>query len=263
MRAGARDASVRGAIVMRRTPTTRTNTTVGRELQTGETCHTAAMIGRRSVALLCVLLAHALAIYYLSVSFDGAVKGLSTEITWTSAPDIEPEPEEEQPPEPPPPHLDAARAPRLPEPTLPAEALAEPGESSAITDTSQVDWPLEGKLAAEREVKREMEAERIAKMFAGPGGTWASLTKRQRSKLNKFHFKPGVDGLEYDEKGNQIYHISDGCMIVNSGFIACKIGKVKIRGDMFENMREYFDEQRLPQTNEGNGTEPEALKPPY
>jgi hypothetical protein len=30
---------------------------------------------------------------------------------------------------------------------------------------------------------------------------------------------------------------------------------------MFENMREYFDEQRLPRTDEGNGTEPEALRP--
>jgi hypothetical protein len=31
---------------------------------------------------------------------------------------------------------------------------------------------------------------------------------------------------------------------------------------MFENMRLYFDEQRLPKTNEGNGTEPEAQRPP-
>ena len=100
-------------------------------------------------------------------------------------------------------------------------------------------------------------------MFAGPGGTWASLTKRQRSRLNKFHFKKGLDGLEYDEHGNQIYHLNDGCVIVNSGFIACALGKAQVHGDMFENMREYFDEQRLPQTDEGNGTEPEALRPPY
>jgi len=26
-------------------------------------------------------------------------------------------------------------------------------------------------------------------------------------------------------------------------------------------MREYFDELRLPETNEGNGTEPEARRP--
>ena len=90
-------------------------------------------------------------------------------------------------------------------------------------------------------------------MFAGPGGTWASLTKRQRSKLNKFRWKQGVLGLEYDSQGNQIYHISEGCVIVN---------KPKVHDDMFDNMRLYFDEQRLPETNEGNGTEPEALRPP-
>ena len=32
---------------------------------------------------------------------------------------------------------------------------------------------------------------------------------------------------------------------------------------MFDNMREYFDELRLPETHEGNGTEPEALRQPY
>jgi hypothetical protein len=215
------------------------------------------------VAWLCVLLAHALAIYYLVVSFDGAQRGLETRIEWTAEWSWI-EPRLEEPPGPPDTQFNfQPTVPRLPKPSLPSESGADAAQTNAIADTSQVDWPLEGKKAAEREVAREMEAERIAKMFAGPGGTWASLTKRQRSKLNKFHFKPGVDGLEYDAQGNQIYHISDGCVIVNSGFIACAIGKVKVKGDMFENMREYFDEQRLPQTNEGNGTEPEALRPPY
>ena len=215
------------------------------------------------MAWLCVLLAHALGIYYLVVSFDGVERGLNTSIEWWEpiTPIEEREPRPEEPPAPPLGYV--PEVPRMPRPVLPAMPPSEPAESNAITDTSGVDWPLEGEKAAEREVAREMEAERIAKMFAGPGGTWASLTKRQRSKLNKFHFKPGVDGLEYDAQGNQIYHISDGCVIVNSGFIACALGKVKIKGDMFENMREYFDEQRLPQTNEGNGTEPEALRPPY
>lgn len=215
------------------------------------------------MAWLCVLLAHALAIYYLTVSFDGVERGLNTPIEWWEPIlRIEPElPREESPPAPPADFV--PEIPRMPKPVLPAMPPSEPADSNAIADTSNVDWPLEGKKAAEREVAREMEAERIAKMFAGPGGTWASLTKRQRSRLNKFHFKPGVDGLEYDAQGNQIYHISDGCVIVNSGVIACALGKVKIKGDMFENMREYFDEQRLPQTNEGNGTEPEALRPPY
>ncbi len=212
------------------------------------------------MALLCVLLAHALAIYYLAVSFEGARRGLQTPLAWTAEPitwmDLE------GPPDAPPPDITFAPAPsRLPEPVAPGEPAAETGESTAITDTSKVDWPLEGKKAAARVLAREAEAERIAKMFAGPGGTWASLTKRQRSTLNKFRWKPGVQ-LEYDSQGNQIYRLGDGCMIVNSGFIACKIGKVKARGDMFENMREYFDEMRLPETGEGNGTEPEARRPP-
>ena len=104
----------------------------------------------------------------------------------------------------------------------------------------------------------EAEAERVARMFAGPNGTWASLTKRQRSKVSKFRWKPGVDGLEKDAAGNTIYHLSDGCVMVNFLFIGCAIGKPKVHDDLFENMRQYFDEQRLPQTNEGNGTEPGA-----
>jgi hypothetical protein len=136
-----------------------------------------------------------------------------------------------------------------------------PADGDSPPDTSRVDWPEEGKKAAARVLAREAEAARIAKLFAGPGGTWASLTRRQRSKLNKFRFRPGVMGLEYDSQGNLIYHISDGCVIVNSMFFACAIGKPKVRDDMFDNMREYFDEQRLPPTPEGNGTEPEALRP--
>jgi hypothetical protein len=219
------------------------------------------MKGRRLAALLCVLLSHALVIIPLLelrreqprepvAEFDGApityaVQMAALEQTGPTqfSPDLAPVPFE----------------PREPV----AGQVAGVDESSQPTDTSGVDWPLEGKKAAARVLAREAEAVRIARMFAGPGGTWASLTKRQKSKLNKFRFRPGIDGLEYDSQGNQIYHISDGCVIVNSMFFACAIGKPKLHDDMFDNMREYFDEQRLPQTPEGNGTEPEALRPPY
>ncbi len=218
------------------------------------------MIGRRSAALLCVLLAHAWLIAVL-FRYQPADRRVAVYDEFETAPITLYLP-------PPPPETD--EAPALVAPRSPAVSLPPPlvesqppiaRPSTAITPPDQVDWPLEGKKAATRVLAREAEAERVARMFAGPGGTWASLTKRQQSKLNKFRFKDGVDGLEYDEKGNQILHISDGCMVVNSGFIACKIGKVKVRGDMFENMREYFDELRLPETREGNGTEPEALRP--
>jgi hypothetical protein len=148
-----------------------------------------------------------------------------------------------------------------PRSTAPAVAdLPAPGvgETGAITLPARVDWPIEAKKSAARVLAAEAEAERIAKMFAGPGGTWASLTKRQRSKVSKFRWKPGVEGLERDSAGNTIYRLSDGCVLVNFSFIGCAIGKPKIHDDMFDNMRLYFDEQRLPRTDEGNGTEPGA-----
>lgn len=217
------------------------------------------MMGRRSAALLCVLLTHAVlfVMFRLHRTVDvplAAADFASEPITLYLPPlPAESEPQAAAP---------AAPAPRAPQPAAPPVSAA-PAESSAIsTPPARVDWPIEGKKAAERVLAREADAERIARMFAGPDGTWASLTKRQRSMLNKFRWKKGVV-LEYDDRGNQIYHFGDGCMIVNSGFIACAIGKKKVHGDLFENMREYFDEQRLPQTDEGNGTEPEALRRPF
>jgi hypothetical protein len=218
------------------------------------------MIGRRSAALLCVLLVHALVLYSLlnqgrpnprllpEDSFASEPITLLLEPIVEAPSEVEPAPDEV-----------AARPPR--ESAAPAAAPAA-GESAAITPPARVDWPLEGKKSAARVLAAEAEAERVARMFAGPNGTWASLTKRQRSKLSKFRWKPGVDGLERDAAGNTIYHLSDGCVLVNFLFIGCAIGKPKVHDDMFDNMRLYFDEQRLPQTNEGNGTEPGAQPPP-
>jgi hypothetical protein len=218
------------------------------------------MKGRRIAALLCVLLGHAVIIYLLfSAGLDPADRRQAAEfvsepITIFIDPVEEPDEPRAAPPA-------ATRSVQRQSPAAPAA-----GESAAISapaDSGRVDWPLEGQKSVTRLLAREAEAERIAKMFAGPGGTWASLTKRQRSKLNKFKWKPGVDGLEYDEKGNAIYRLPNGCAIVNAMFFACQIGKQQAKGNMFDNMREYFDEQRLPQTDEGNGTEPEALRPAY
>jgi len=214
------------------------------------------MTARRLAILLCVLLVHALVVYRLLHIPPSVFVPLS----WDDA-DVAPITLEDQPPLPS--DLDAfGQEPRVQEiPAVIASPAGIPLDAAALPDTSHVDWPLEGRKAAARVLASEAEAERIAKMFAGPGGTWASLTKRQRSKLSKFRFRPGVMGLEYDTQGNLIYHISDGCVIVNSMFFACALGKPRVRDDMFDNMREYFDEQRLPQTHEGNGTEPEALRP--
>jgi hypothetical protein len=219
------------------------------------------MMGRRSAALLCVLLAHAL--FFLALRMHRA------ELLGREAGEFESEPitidippvEEVIPPQPE--HAPAPAAPSQPrrEPAAPAAPAAATASTvpSAVTPPARVDWPLEGKKSAERVLAQEAEAERIAKMFAGPDGTWASLTRRQRSELNKFRWKKGV-AVEYDADGNLIYRINDGCMIIN-GLIACKLGKAKINDHMFDNMREYFDELRLPETDVGNGTEPEARRP--
>src|SRR5262249_13094492 len=140
------------------------------------------------------------------------------------------------------------------------------GESAAITSLPYRDWPLEAKKAAERELARQLEAERKAKLFSGPQGTWPSLTKRKPSKLEKLRWKEGIDGPEYDENGKAIFHASDGCPITSAGAplgvsFGCAIGKPAIHSHMLDDIRLYFDELRLPEVNEGNGTEPEALKP--
>jgi hypothetical protein len=215
---------------------------------------------RRATTWLCVLLSHAallFALMHLTRTADRATSPDTLEtfpITLYPDPVVAPSPRESSAitalePEP------TRAVPSIPAPALPAPPAGEP---APITAPGRVDWPIEGKKSVARVLAEEREAERIARMFAGPGGTWASLTKRQRSKLSKFRFKPGVDGLERDEKGNAIYHLNEGCVLVNFSFIGCAIGKPKIHDDMFENMRLYFDEQRLPKTDEGNGTEPEA-----
>jgi len=216
---------------------------------------------RRAAIILCVLLSHAFILYSL-MRFTTNPERLpvdefvSEPITLLLEPIEEPEPSAA-------PAIDS-RAPAPAPTTKSVEPVIPPaGESAAITPHERVDWPIEAKKSATRVLAAEAEAERIAKMFAGPGGTWASLTKRQRSKINKFRFKPGVDGLEKDSDGNIIFRLSEGCVVVNSSFIGCAIGKAKIHDDMFENMRLYFDEQRLPRTDEGNGTEPESLAQPF
>lgn len=214
---------------------------------------------RRSAALAGVLLAHLLIVFFLTrLSPDaGRLAGeLRTEpITLFLEP--EPEPASPTPVASPStaPIAPAASAPIVPVAPAPAAAASSSGESAAITLPGRVDWPIEGRKSAAKVLAAEAEAARVAKMFSGPQGTWASLTPRERSRLKKFRWKPGVDGLEYDERGNAIYHISEGCVVVNLMFIGCALGKAQVHGDLFENMREYFDEQRLPPSPDGNGTE--------
>ena len=212
------------------------------------------MMGRRSAALLCVLLAHALMLLFLlrlGPPSDRLVDEFESEpITMLLEP-LPAEPAAPSPPATPSAPAIAHRAPAAPAPV--SAAPGAPGESAAITLPGRVDWPIEGKKSAAKVLAAEAEAARIARMFSGPDGTWASLTAREKSRLKKFQWKPGVDGLEYDDHGNAIYHISEGCVVVNLLFFGCTLGKEKVHGDLFEHMREYFDEQRLPPSNDGNG----------
>ena len=215
---------------------------------------------RRAAIILCVLLSHAFILYsLLRLTTNPERLPVNEFVSEPITLLLEPIEELKTPTA----SASVSRAPAPAPVTTVAPVVPPAGESAAITPPARVDWPIEAKKSAARVLAAEAEAERIAKMFAGPGGTWASLTKRQRSKINKFRFKPGVDGLEKDSDGNIIYHLSEGCVVVNSSFIGCAIGKAKIHDDMFENMRQYFDEQRLPRTDEGNGTEPESLAQPF
>jgi hypothetical protein len=212
---------------------------------------------RRVTAAFAVLLAHAIVLYWLALLpalRDRPIQSLDTQPITLYLPPL-PVPEQAVRPAAPSdvsPEAPVKPAPMTVAPSPPAEA---PGAITTPSSPGRIDWPLEGRKAAARVLAQEAESARIAKMFAGPDGTWTSLTKRERSRLKRFRWKPGIDGLEYDEDGNSIYHISEGCVIVNSGFIGCAIGKEKIHGDLFKDMRLYFDEQRLPPTDEGNGTE--------
>jgi hypothetical protein len=211
------------------------------------------MMRQRSAAWLFVLLAHAVIVFFLLQLGPAAERRLQEPETAPITLFLEPLPAEEAPDRP-----AAKPAPavvrRAPSPTASQPPAAASGESAAISVPGYVDWPIEGKRSAAKVLASEAEAARIAKMFSGPGGTWASLTPREKSRLKKFRWKPGVDGLEYDEHGNAIYHISEGCVVVNLMFIGCSIGKEKVHGDLLENMRLYFDEQRLPPLDDGNGS---------
>lgn len=215
--------------------------------------------------MLCVLLGHALLVLGLMNLTTPEPRRSSAEAPFTTQLYFIEEDEhaetESAPAEP----VPVPRRPSVPTPAPAPAPAAEvpPGQSAAITQPGYVDWPIEGKEAAARVLAMEAEAERIAKLFAGPGGTWASLTKRQKSELAQFRWRAGVDGLERDEKGNTIYRINDRCVLVNFIFFGCALGaKPPAYGDLFKDMRLHFDEQRRPATDEGNGTEPESLRPP-
>ena len=148
--------------------------------------------------------------------------------------------------------------------TKPVAPVVPPaGESAAITPSARVDWPIEAKKSCRSRAggggRSRAHRENVcrARRHVGVAHQTAALQDQQ------IPFQARRRGLEKDSDGNIIYHLSEGCVVVNSSFIGCAIGKAKIHDDMFGDMRLYFDEQRLPRTDEGNGTEPESLAQPF
>ena len=90
-------------------------------------------------------------------------------------------------------------------------------------------------------------------MFSGPDGTWASLTSARAFAAEEIPLEAGSRWTRIRREGQRDLPHSEGCVIVNPMFFGCTLGKEKVHGDMFKDMRLYFDEQRLPPMDEGNG----------
>src|SRR2546423_10101365 len=127
------------------------------------------MMGRRTAALLCVLLLHALALFVLLHLRQPAERERViaepeiAPITWLEEPKRETRSTAAAASTT---ALSAPGAPRMrpqASPRAPASPVTAGEPSGAITPPAVVDWPLEGRKAAEREVQREIEAERLAK----------------------------------------------------------------------------------------------------
>jgi len=219
-------------------------------------------MSRRPAAWVCVLLAHVLAICWLlqadrKPSFGRSADAAHEPIMLYPLP---PEEEREEPPATAKRRKSAARAAvaRGGGAASPAEAGQTGGEGA---ETPRVDWSLEGKKSANRLLERKAAAERNAGTFSAPQGTWPSLTKRPPPAAGDFRWKPGIDAPIYDEQGRRVFPVDDGCelrtrMTSPSLSFACALDPPPPRGDLFDHMKEHFDEQRLPDNGQGNGTEP-------
>jgi hypothetical protein len=111
----------------------------------------------------------------------------------------------------------------------------EPAPSSAVT-VPPVDW--------------ELEAETVARSTANPklyrdlaGFTPAQFEWMRRNRMQPVPYNPfWDDGRHVGEPG--VLSISDDCVIVNLLPVCrIKLGKRKVRGNLFKDMRKYLDER--------------------
>src|SRR5688572_25511292 len=107
------------------------------------------MKGRRTAAMLCVLIGHALLVLALmNLTTPEARRSSADESFTTQLYFIEEDEHAETEPEPAEPTPVRRRAPVSPAAPAPAAGPVPPGQSTAITPPGFVDWPLEGKQSA-------------------------------------------------------------------------------------------------------------------
>jgi hypothetical protein len=112
---------------------------------------------------------------------------------------------------------------------------SEPAPSSAIT-VPLVDWELEAETVA-----RNIANAKLYRDLAG--FTPEQLEWMKRNQMQPVPYNPlWDDGRHVDEPG--VLWISDDCALVNLlPMCRIKLGKRKVRGDLFKDMRKYLDER--------------------
>jgi hypothetical protein len=111
----------------------------------------------------------------------------------------------------------------------------EPAPSSNIT-LPPIDWELEAQTVARNTANAKLYRDLAG--FTPEQLEWMKKNKMQPAPYNPFW----DDGRHVDEPG--VLWISDDCAIVNLLPVCrIKLGKRKVRGDLFKDMRKYLEER--------------------
>jgi hypothetical protein len=125
-------------------------------------------------------------------------------------------------------------------PTVPEASKAiindEHEPSGAITTPPPIDWDLEAETVARNSVDK-----RLYRDLAGL--TQAQMEWMKRNQMAPVPYNPlWDDGRRLDEPG--VLWINDDCAIVHLLPVCrIKLGKRKVRDDLFKDMRRYLDER--------------------
>lgn len=196
----------------------------------------------RAATFVVVLAVHALLFYLFaalrSPSRPSGEAEAPTTLTFLPEPELTPAPQPERPPKPP----VSARAAQPAAPKTPARINPAPEpESSSITPTPPPDWRAEARIAANNELETEERRRQQPSPLAPhdfsavrPGST--DYSKPQfgwsHARTHRVEELPG---------GGLLVNINDRCAVVLMfifPFPACKIGKMPVRSDLFDHMRD-------------------------